>query len=394
MVYPEALKAAIVAQHKNGVSVKQLSTEYGICARTIYRWANIYGGNQAAEISNDPQQYSAKEYHTHVRHIAKLENIISVLKTVNCTVHAPLKERLLELEQLYGQYDVHTLCEALEVSRGTFYNHILRNKRSNAWFEKRREEYRVLVQEVFDEYRQVLGAEKIRAILVQRGHKVSTAYVASLLRDMGLASVRTSAKHDYRKIQELEKKKNILQQQFKADRPNQIWVSDVTCFKLKDRYFYICAILDLFSRKVIAYKISKKNSTQLITTTFKMAWNHRNPETGLIFHSDRGSQYTAYQFQQLLHERSVRQSLSNPGRPHDNAVAESFFATLKKEDFYRRDYKSESEFKRGIASYIEFYNTKRPHRTLKNVTPCQMEEAFMEKQSNGKNLNAQGFESP
>lgn len=298
------------------------------------------------------------------------------------------------MEQLYGQYDVHTLCEALEVSRGTFYNHILRNKRSNAWFEKRREEYRVLVQEVFDEYRQVLGADKIRAILVQRGHKVSTEYVASLLRDMGLVSVRTSAKRDYRKVQELEKKKNILQQQFKADRPNQIWVSDVTCFKLKDCYFYICVILDLFSRKVIAHKISKKNSTQLITATFKMAWNHRNPETDLIFHSDRGSQYTAYQFQQLLHERSVRQSLSNPGRPHDNAVAESFFATLKKEDFYRRDYKSEAEFKRGIASYIEFYNTQRPHRTLKNITPCQMEEAFMEKQSNGKILNAQGFESP
>ena len=91
MVYPEALKTAIVAQHKNGVSVKQLSTEYGICVRTIYRWANIYGGNQAAEISNDPQQYSAKEYHNHVRRITKLENIFSVLKTVNCTVHAPLK---------------------------------------------------------------------------------------------------------------------------------------------------------------------------------------------------------------------------------------------------------------------------------------------------------------
>ena len=384
MVYPEEVKTSIVAQHKNGVSVKQLSTEYGICARTIYRWANIYSGNQAAEISDKPQRYSVKEYHTHIRRITKLENIISVLKTVNCTVHAPLKEKLYELEQLYGQYDVHTLCEALEVSRGTFYNHILRNKRSNAWFEKRREEYRILVQEVFDEYRQVLGAEKIRAILVQRGHKVSTEYVASLLRDKGLASVRTSAKRDYRKVQELEKKKNILQQQFKADRPNQIWVSDVTCFKLKDRYFYICVILDLFSRKVIAYKISKKNSTQLITATFKMAWNHRNPETDLIFHSDRGSQYTAYQFQQLLLERSVQQSFSNPGRPHDNAVAESFFATLKREDFYRRDYKSEAEFKRGIASYVEFYNTQRPHRTLKNVTPCQMEETFMKKQSNGK----------
>ena len=159
-------------------------------------------------------------------------------------------------------------------------------------------------------------------------------------------------------------RRNLVNQEFKTQRPNEIWVSDVTCFKLKDRYFYICVILDLFSRKVVAYKISKKNSTQLITTTFKMAWNHRNPETDLNFHSDRGSQYTAYQFQQLLHERSVQQSFSNPGRPHDNAVAESFFATLKKEDFYRRDYKSEAEFKRGIASYIEFYNTQRPHRTL------------------------------
>ena len=82
MVYPEALKTAIVAQHKNGVSVKQLSTEYDICARTIYRWANIYSGNQAVEISNEPQQYSVKEYHAHVRRITKLENIISVLNSV------------------------------------------------------------------------------------------------------------------------------------------------------------------------------------------------------------------------------------------------------------------------------------------------------------------------
>lgn len=220
IVYPEEVKTSIVAQHKNGVLVKQLSTEYGICARTIYRWANIYGGNQEVEMSNEPQRYSAKEHHTHVRRITKLENIFSVLKTVNCTVHAPLKQKLYELERLYGQYNVHALYEALEVSLGTFYNHTLRNKRSNAWFEKQREENRVLGQEVFDEYHQVLGAEKIRAILVQRGHKVSTGYVASLLREIGLASVRTSTKCNYRKVEELEKK-NILQQ-LKANKPNQI----------------------------------------------------------------------------------------------------------------------------------------------------------------------------
>lgn len=373
MTYTDQEKADIIAQYKQGSSAQALSAEYGVCERTIYRWAKVYCEMNPKEKRN----YTAKEYDMLLRRVSKLEKIITVLKSVNCTVHDPLKEKLHELELLYGQYDVHTLCEALDVSRGTFYNHILRNKRSNAWFEKRREEYRILIQEVFEEYHQVLGAEKIRTILIQRGHQVSTKFVADLMREMGLTSVRTTAKQDYLKSRESEKKKNVLRQQFYADRPNQIWVSDVTCFKLGDRYLYICVILDLFSRKVVAYKVSKKNSTQLITSTFKRAWEQRSPKAGLIFHSDRGSQYTSHRFQQLLHERSVVQSFSNSGKPHDNAVAESFFATFKKEELYRKDYTSEADFKRGVDSYIEFYNCRRPHRTLRNQTPCQVEEETM-----------------
>ena len=122
-------------------------------------------------------------------------------------------------------------------------------------------------------------------------------------------------------------------------------------------------ILDLFSRKVVAYKVSRKNSTQLITSTFKASWEQHAPDAGLIFHSDQGAQYTSHRFRQLLHERTVVQFFSNSGRPHDNAVEESFFATLKKEELYREDYTSEETFKRGLTSYIEFYNTQRPHRT-------------------------------
>ena len=102
--------------------------------------------------------------------------------------HDPLKEKLHELELFYGRYDVHTLCEALNAARGTFYNHILRNKR--------REEYRILIQEVFEvleEYQQVLGAEKICTVLMQRGQRVRTKFVTDLMREMGLTSVRTAA---------------------------------------------------------------------------------------------------------------------------------------------------------------------------------------------------------
>ena len=162
--------------------------------------------------------------------------------------------------------------------------------------EKRREEYCGLIREVFDEYRQVLGAEKIRTILVQRGQQISKEYVARLMKEMGLSSIPTTAKQDYMKLHEPEKKRNVLRQQFQADKPNQIWVSDVTCFKLGELYLYTCVILDLFSRRVVAHKVSRKNSTQLITSTFKAAWEQRAPDAGLIFHSDRGDQYTSHRF--------------------------------------------------------------------------------------------------
>ena len=381
MAYTEETKATILHLLDNGTSVKELCMEYNISRSTLYRWLHdLEYSNVAVDIP------SAKDYNALQQQVKKLENIISVLKSAKCTVHAPLKEKLLELELLYDQYDVRTLCEAPEVSRGTFYNHILRNKRGNAWFEKRREEYRILIRDVFDEYRQVLGAEKIRTVLVQRGHQVSTEYVARLMKEMGLSSVRTTAKQNYLNLRESGKKRNVLRQQFNATRPNEVWVSDVTCFRLQDRNHYICVILDLFSRKVIAYKVSKKNSTQLVTSTFKSAWEERVPELELLFHSDRGAQYTSHRFQELLRRHSIVQSFSNSGKPHDNAVAESFFASLKKEELYRKDYASEPDFKRSISAYIEFYNMKRPHRTLKNRTPCQMEEDYQEvmSQSHGK----------
>lgn len=371
MAHTAEVKSTVLRQLAKGTPVKELCRAYNIPRSTLYRWSrDLESSNMTSEVPS-PKNYEALQ-----QQVKKLENIISVLKSAKCTVHAPLKEKLLELELLYGQYDVRTLCEALEVSRGTFYNHILRNKRGNAWFEKRREEYRILIREVFEEYHQVLGAEKIRTVLVQRGHQVSTEYVARLMKEMGLSSVRTTAKQDFLNLCGPEKKRNILRQQFNAARPNEIWVSDVTCFRLYDRNHYICVILDLFSRKVIAHKVSKKNSTQLVTSTFKIAWERRNPELELLFHSDRGAQYTSHRFRELLRSHDVVQSFSNSGKPHDNAVAESFFASLKKEELYRKDYASEPDFRRSISAYIEFYNMKRPHRTLKNRTPCQMEEGY------------------
>ena len=179
-----------------------------------------------------------------------------------------------------------------------------------------------------------------------------------------MSSARKSAKCDVPALCSPKKKANLLHRSFHADAPNKIWVSDVTCIKLKNRYYYICVIIDLFSRKVVSYRIGLSNSTQLVTSTFKSAYQKRVPCGELTFHSDQGTPYTSYAFQRLLHQRHVKQSFSNPGSPLDNAVAESFFSTMKKEELYRIDYQSEAQFRQRVDAYVSFFNHVRPHMSL------------------------------
>ena len=200
------------------------------------------------------------------------------------------------------------------------------------------------------------------------------------MNELGLRSIRGDAKRNYQKRQEY--KKNHLQQDFTASRINQTWVSDITYFKVNDYGIYFCVILDLFSRKIVGHRVSRKSSTHLVTATFKDAFSSRGRPEGLTFHSDRGGQYISNTFDKLLQQCGVRQSFSATGRPHDNAVAEAFFATFKKEEAYRRDYSSEQDFRKSVDQYIQFYNSVRPHKTIGYKTPERFEELYGEKQGN------------
>lgn len=362
-------KRQLVMRYQNGESVAHICAETGIARSTFYSWIKPFQTTVTESgVLVTPQMFDALR-----RKVEKQKAIIQVLKSVNCTASAPLRDKLEALEPLYGRFSVHTLCDALEVSRGTFYNHILRNKRDNTWYAKRRTEIGKKVREIYEENHQVLGADKICAILIQQGEHVSKRFVTSIMQDMGLVSMSPTAKKDYRRLTASIPKKNILNQNFTAERPNQIWVSDITCYKVKGKYHYIAVILDLFSRKVVAHRISTVASTKLIAGTFRQAYEERRPNNGLIFHSDRGTQYTSYSFQHLLLSCHVEQSFSRTGRPHDNAVAESFFANLKREELYRRNYCSVAEFRQAVDTYISFYNSKRPHRTLNYKCPDEVE---------------------
>ncbi|MBR0598589.1 IS3 family transposase [Sinanaerobacter chloroacetimidivorans] len=368
-------KYQLVQRYLNGGLATDICMEAGIARSTFYDWIRPY------KVANSDVEYavSASESAKMKQYITKLEQKIEVLQKVNCTVSAPLKEKLHALAQLHGQYRVHVLCEALNVDRGTFYNHIFRSKKDNNSYQFRRNQLSELIRQVYEENDQIYGAKKIRAVLSERGVAVSDKMVAELMQEMNLHSIRNYAKQDYLQFKE-KKKTDHLKMRFSVHAPNQVWVSDVTYYKHESRFQYICAIIDLYARKVVAHKISQKHSSQLITATFKQAYSSRRPEAGLIFHSDRGVQYTSHAFQNLLKNCGVIQSFSPSGRPQHNAVMESFFSTMKREELYRTNYHSLNELKERVERFINRYNNERPHITLNYKTPNAHERLFFKKQ--------------
>lgn len=359
-----------VKRYLSGERAMAITTEMGISRSALYLWIK-----QFREVQNENANFiSIVAYKRLQGKVKRLEEIIQIYKTLNCNYNSSLKEKLYALEELYGQHSVHILCEALDVSRGTFYNHILRNKKQNTVYVQRKEELREKIQKIYDDSNQIFGAGKIMAVLKEQGIKAGEKTVRLLMRDMGIKSIRQEAKSLYDK--EKKRNRNLLQQQFNPLKPNQVWVSDITMYRLKEKNFYICVILDLYSRAVVGYKIGIKNSTQLTKSTFKIAYINRQPQSGLMFHSDNGGNYCCKTFQTYLIKLNVEQSFSRPYVPYDNSVMESFFASMKREELYRRKFKSENEFYKAVADYIIFYNEKRPHYQNSYRTPLKKEQDY------------------
>ena len=371
--YPADFKQKAMKRYQNGESIKALSQELHIAQGTLYRWRKEYCSIQGAN-----RTYTPKEFDAISRRSTKLEHEMEIIRLSQCITSIPLQKRLSILENLYHQadntYSVHELCEALDISRGTFYNHIFR-RADRSQRDQEQTQLMRLVQQSFDDNGQRYGAEKIRITLAEGGVRVSTKRIAAIMQELDLRSIRVDSKKQFKKYQKY-RKQNMLEQQFTADRPNQTWVSDITYFKVNDYWLYLCIILDLFSRKVIGHRVSRNASTNLVTSTFRTAFRERDTPADLTFHGDRGKQYTSAAFTILLQKCGVKQSFSATARPHDNAVAEAFFASFKREEAYRREYTSEQCFRKSVEQYVQFYNEVRPHRTLRYKTPQAFEDTY------------------
>lgn len=272
------------------------------------------------------------------------------------------------------QHSIKILCRVLQVNRSTYYKHFC-SKPAPRTTENQR--LKSIILHIYAEYDKRLGAYKTAYVLERDyGIHISVGRVYRLMKSMQLPKMST-VKPVSTFVQDDEIKTNHLEQKFEQKAPNLVWVSDITYIKAAGKWYYLCIIIDLYSRKVIAWDISAKPDADLVISVFKKAYAKRNISVGLMFHSDRGTQYTAFKFRKLLDELNVVQSFSKKGYPFDNAVAESFFKYLKKEETNRRTFSSLSELKLSVFEYIEgFYNSKRPHSSLEYLTPNEKESQF------------------
>ena len=366
-VISDKIKTSIIEQVVFGDDVRDVAEKYHVSRASIYRWMKAYEYRQKYNTDNLLTFTQMK------RNMDRANKKLHILGSAPCGTNSPLLPRYKYIEKIEDIYGLNLCCEAMNVNKSSYLNYKLRGKRGDTVYARRQEEAKPLIEEIFYESNRTYGVKRIYSVLKSRGYDYGIKLIRKVMRENDMFVIGINAKKRY--LQALERKENILQREFDVSRPNEVWVSDVTELKFRQKNIYLCIVLDLYARKVIAFRFSRKNSTQLTKSTLSAAYKSRKP-TDLLFHSDQGANYTSRTFRTYLKELGIKSSFSGPGEPHDNAVMESFNKTLKNEEYYIKHYRSERDLKDSIKEYIKFYNSYRIHSYNHNKTPDQKEELF------------------
>lgn len=370
--YSISNKTLTVTRYHSGEKVTDLCAELNISKSTIYNWIKQYNITSA---KTDGPPITARTIYLLEKRIKKLESELEIWKRCGCTLDSPLHEKLAAIEKLVPEFGVHALCRVLGVLRSTYYHHTLRRPEQTV-IEKEDEIFRPIIQQIFEETQGRIGAKKIRAIMMTQGYTISPERISRLMKEMGLVCISTMKGTHYNFTPKGIYRHNRLKQDFHQEHPNKVWISDITMLYVNYERYYLCVIIDLFSRKVITHQIDNNQEAPIVEKAFQDAYRSRNAPSGLLFHSDQGSQYTVHSFRKLLRSLNVVQSFSAPGCPYDNAVAEAFFRTIKAEEVACRQYKTEEELRESVAEYIDFFNNRRPHQKFGYRTPGQVESDY------------------
>lgn len=269
-------------------------------------------------------------------------------------------------------HSVATLCRVLAVSRSGFYAWRCRRPSQRV---QSNQQLLSAVKTVHADVMESYGSPRMHAELKARGHSTGRGRVERLMRHHGIQAKRV---RQHRSVQEQRQQQvaadNILSRSFIALRPNEKWVSDITFIETREGWLYLAIVLDLYSRAIVGWSMSAMINGKLVRDALAMAVAQRDKPRSVLVHSDQGSQYTAAAYRHQLAAHDMTCSMSRKGECHDNAVAESFFSSLKAELTNHMDYKTRDEARQSIFKYIElFYNRRRRHSYLNYLAPLEYE---------------------
>ena len=287
------------------------------------------------------------------------------------------------IEQNRDSYPLQALCAALEVSDSGFASW-QGGEGPTKWLSD--SALLKLIREIHGQTKAAYGSPRIYQELKERGIAVSRGRIERLMRKNGIRArhkrrfkATTDSKHT------LPVAPNRLNQNFAAQRPDQIWTADITYVATNEGWLYLAVVLDLYTRQIVGWAMRERMTQDLVIDALRMAWFRRRPRAGLIHHSDRGSQYCSAAFQKQLLAYGMLASMSRKGNCWDNAPTESFFNSLKNERVHGARYGTRNEARADVFEYIEvFYNRSRRHSALGGVSPVSFYDAWLKKQSEPK----------
>jgi putative transposase len=257
------------------------------------------------------------------------------------------------LEEYVSDHAVEKMCKVLEVNRSSYYK---RRKREKGKRFKENKELLEKIREVFTVSKERYGSPRITAELKRQGMHCNKKRVARLMNKNGIAArmfrkYRNTTNSDHNRT----RCENVLRREFRRQRTNEVWSSDITYIRTDEGWLYLAAVIDIYSRKVIGWQLNKNLNSDLVERALENALMDRKVESGIIFHSDQGVQYASERFRNMLKANGFIQSMSRRGNCYDNAITETFFHTLKTELINRTKYRTREEARRSIFEYIEIF---------------------------------------
>ena len=269
------------------------------------------------------------------------------------------------IQELRREHDLTILLAIAQLPKATFYYHRRNQVKQDKYAQAKAE-----ITAIFHENKGRYGYRRVTDELRNRGFNLNHKTVQRLMKELELVFRVRMKKHRSYKGEQGKGADNELNREFRAEKPNQKWVTDITEFRLFGQKLYLSPILDLYSGDIVTYTISDSPNLLMVTTMLEQAFQRIPDNTGLLLHSDQGWHYQHKQYRRLLEEKGVKRSMSRKGNCYDNSVMENFFGHLKSELLYLQEFDSVEHFKAELIDYIDYYNNRRIKARLKGLPPA------------------------